>query len=624
MNQIHSASLRSTRASRLRRLPALLLTLLAVTALGCQPKEPAEPVVVSPTATYTGPEHLRNTVGSLAKFRNYSPLLVSGYGIVVWPAGEGAGSSEVPAELRERLVNMMRKRGIGSARLRSRMPKRYEAFMRMSPDQFLASKDTAVVAVQGLVPPGAVKGAPFDVLVSAVDSQTTSLAGARLWTTDLSIMGAQAVTMDMQTQARAYGPIYINPYDEESSTQDKKDFLTQGIVVAGGRATRDQSIQLILNQPSWRYSRQVSDRINERFPASPDEREPTAAAKTARKIEINIPRDYAANPRGLLELISHLYIDRAPGFEAQKTRDLLALLEERPEMASDRDEARRILLAWRALGKQATPVLREAYQHEHLDIRLMALEAGAWLEDERASRSLYRLADHEKPEVRRRVAEALVHLPSSFRGEEALRALLDDDSRTVRIAAYESLASIGSPMIDRVVVPDVEGVKLIIDRVPADKPLVYIAQEGVPRLVIFGEELSLSPDRLARLWDNRLMVKSQRADQPIELFYQKPDATEPDIVQIQPSVAWLAYKLAHQPSRHDPDEGLGLSYSEVIDVIHHLCRKDHIPAPVEVRLSPLAKRIAEYEQQRDTPGGRPETSTDAADEELRVGMVPQR
>jgi hypothetical protein len=55
----------------------------------------------------------------------------------------------------------------------------------MSPQQLLNSSDTAVVIVEGVIPPGAPKGSKFDVRVTvAPGTSTVSLEGGRLLIAD--------------------------------------------------------------------------------------------------------------------------------------------------------------------------------------------------------------------------------------------------------------------------------------------------------------------------------------------------------------------------------------------------------------------------------------------------------
>src|SRR5699024_3125977 len=122
---------------------AVTLGVVALLLSGCESTRESSGAP-APTATYNGPTYLRGTVGSMTSLRNAEPLLVSGYGLVV--NLHDTGSSDVPSFLRKALINRMQKRGLGSAQLGTQ---------KLTPQRVLADKNTAVVAVRGLIPPGA-------------------------------------------------------------------------------------------------------------------------------------------------------------------------------------------------------------------------------------------------------------------------------------------------------------------------------------------------------------------------------------------------------------------------------------------------------------------------------------
>ena len=565
-------------------VPSLLVCLLM--AGGCATKEVGPSSTPPPGATYTGESWLYGTVGSLASLRGRDalPLPVSGYSLVV--DLDGTGSSEVPEVLRDQLINEMRRRGMG------RMTVGMDS---LPPEVALADPRTAVVAVEGLIPPGAVKGTRFDVLVSAADTQTTSLAGGTLYTTELSLGGANPAVGYSRTQARARGSLYLDPFDADGGERRSAEFARQAMVVGGGVVMESRPLELLLNVPSWSRARAVESRINERFPRSPGEREDTASALSPRVVRVNVPARFAQSPERLLELIAHLYIQKGPEFAPIQARRLGERLVEDPSRAEG------VRLTWEALGKNALPAIRELYAYRDLDVALTALRAGAYLEDEQAAGPLMRLTTHTNPQVRRRVAQAMVYLVQDPGARRGLMALLDDEDRSVRIAAYEALAVRDSPLLDRLDVPDVEGeIKVRIDRVPSQRPLVYITQERVPRVAIFGPQLGLRSPLLATMWDSRLVLRSveqydalqKRQEHYLVAVYQPAGRSETQQIKSRPTVATLAYLLAHRPSREEPQPGLDLPYSDVVDALYHLCREGDIPAPVEVNQSPLARLVA--------------------------------
>lgn len=585
---MHPSTSQSNRSSGLARTLAVVL---AVWLGGCKKVEQATSPV--PPPTYTGPAFLHGTVGSMTRLRGSGPQLVSGYGLVV--NLQGTGSAEVPAFLRQWLINEMRKRGVGSAALGTGQ---------MTPERMLASLDTAVVQVQGLIPPGATKGTRFDVLVTSLpQTQTTSLLGGRLWTVDL-VQGAGDRSLQYRHKlGQASGPLYINPFDESTPQERKLQIQRQAVVLSGGVATTSRQLELLLNQPSWQRSRLIADRINERFPKAPYDKWDTASAVNDVYITLNIPERYSTNPETLLELIGHLFTQRAPGFEQTKAQQLADLLLAQPRYGPD------VLLAWVAMGKIVLPVIRPLYNHADPQITLTALEAGARMEDEATVEHLSRLAQQGDVQSRRRVARMLVNLPSSIRGSNLLQGLLDDHDQSVRVAAYESLVTVNDPSIHRMAIdgPDAERFKFVLDLVPARRPLVYIAHQRLPRLVIFNPTLGFRTPFLATLWGNRLMVRG--AGESIAVFSQKPGQVDGRTAEIPATAAEFIYLLAHKPTMSQPAEGLDLTYSEVASAVYQLCQQGTIPSDTHLQINPIAQAIADA-QQAATDEPRPETDKD--------------
>jgi hypothetical protein len=486
-----------TRTTARRLCRAALACLAAVgigLAGGCNNKQTLDtPVATEPGATFSGEAYLRGTVSSYGVLIDNTPLLVSGFGMVV--DLNGTGSNEVPAFLREWLITEMRRNNVGSTRFGSD---------NLSPQRALADTGSAVVAVEGFVPPGAAVGSKFDLLVTMIDQNSTSLEGGRLfWPTTLTENGLNSQLMFIRPSAEAYGPMYINPV---RGADPEIEFLRQAVVVNGGTVTEARQIQMVLNQRSYLRARQIADRVNERFPAGREDRVPTAVAKSDLIIEFNIPKRFAHDPESLLDLIAHLYLDPSPSFAPNQAAYLRDRLLEDPE-----GRARHIVSAWKTLGRNITPVLRELYAHDNMTVRTAALEAGAWLQDRQAVDPLVEMAAHDDPAMRVEVARWLVAFTGVPRARNTVRAMLNDDDPAIRIGAYEALSMVGDPNIERMAVGQGDQFKFYIDRVRCDKPMVFATQTDTPVLVIFGRDLGFRRSLFTQVGD-ALMIRTIPVD----------------------------------------------------------------------------------------------------------------
>ncbi|MEM6749316.1 MAG: flagellar basal body P-ring protein FlgI [Planctomycetota bacterium] len=658
----------------MRCLAARLVAPVALVALGllgsaCESnRADVRPPSVQPGETFSGPVELRGAVGSYASFGSTAPELVSGYGLVV--GLNGTGSSEVPAFLRDWLINEMRRQGVGSAR--------YLDTLRASPEQLLQSTDTAVVEVRGFRPAGAEDGRRFDLLVTAADTQTTSLEGGWLWTCDLAYEGLENPVRFSTPLAKAAGPLYLDPLrgiEDDTRGQDaqgapslgdrgapRAKLHRQAVIVGGGRVTVPRNIEIVLNQGSWRVADLLRDRINERFPMEAGARVRTAEARNSLLIQLNVPERFQGDPERFVNLVQYLFTQRTRGFAEAKVDELIRQLEG-PEPPVSPIE---VQYALEAMGPTAVSALQAWYESGSLEMRLAALDAGARLGDTYAAEPLIALAQQKGPQVRIAAARALSRLPQSLVGRDALRQMLVDEDPAVRIAAYDALADQPGPLIDRYVMgdPATGRVKVILDMVRVDQPMLFIDARATPRIVVFDPAMGFEPGPVGRALDGRLMARLIEAETPVlapnpeeasdaiavevadaaraaagpdrlpvdylDLFFQDPNRLDTQRLKLQPDVANLVFTLAHRPTQGNPRKGLDMSFPEVVDTLVGFHSSGVIAAPMQARLSPLVAQVREAQEadaplrrasgaQDDFEGAVPDAGQPADDDDLPAG-----
>lgn len=479
----------------------LLICTLLLTACESSPTNYDNQGANEAANTFSGERYLRGTIGSYGAFLNNQPRYVGGYGMVV--DLNATGSNEVPGWLRQWLINEMLQNNLGSISFGT------EQF---GPERVMADLGSSVVAVEGLIPPGAVRGSKFDVLVTMIDQTSTSLAGGRLfWPTRMSITGLNRNLAFTEPQAAAYGELFVNPVSDDA--EQDSEFLRRAVVVNGGTVLESQTVQFILNQPSYRIANAIADRVNARFEAADADNLPTAVAKTDGLVEINMPKRFAGQPDLLLQLIEHLYLDPTPGFVKPQAEALGQALVANPSA-----RAEPVSLAWKGLGPNAVPVIRPYYQHENAEVRQVALEAGAWLNDTKTIASLRKLANDGEPAQRVRAANALVAMSRSNEARQEVRKLLNDKDPEVRLGAYEALALVRDPVIKRLSVTDGTKHKFYIDRVPSEHPMVCALQGKELAIVIFGEDIPLRKNVFARLGENMALQTLPIDSIPVGLY----------------------------------------------------------------------------------------------------------
>lgn len=539
---------------------------------------------------------LRGTIGAEGTLQGAESVLVTGYGIVVGLTGTGAG--DAPPAVRAYLEREMTLRGVGSES---------SGMGNVSPRQMLDDPNNCVVLVSAVVSPCTPKAELFDVMVSTLPgSAATSLEGGRLWTTDLRIGVMLPGAPTARVIGKARGPVFINPFLEPGTTSGTT-VATTGRIIGGGQMTAPLELFLSLDNPSHTRARAMASAINARFPQQTGDTAPIARGKNEDVVALAIPHRWRADPDEFVQLIAHTRIDQA--FPQDWAQKFVQGLKDEPWLATE--------LSWclQAIGPGATPALRSAYEFGEIVPRLAALRAGARLGDALVTPHLTEIARAGPPAQRLSAIELLGDLPSDPKVNLALRELLDSPDTTVRIAAYEALVRRRDPALERVPVAG----KFILDIVPSKDPMIYISQQGEPRVAVFGPEgaVEVSRPTLVSAWSNRLLVASDSPSEPLRVMYTDTRAgkvTRAD--RVDPRLSKLIPFLAHEPTPEAPAPGLAMSYSQVVGALYELTiRQRAIDAGFMAEGDRLqAQVLASAQSTLNTP--RPELAGETPDEAL--------
>lgn len=582
----------------LRRLALGILgamVFLAWTGPGCTNVEKAKPKPAATRVENEGfdlnvPQIMRGTVGSEGVLQGYQPVLVRGYGLVVDLHGNGARG--LPSDLRAHMIAMASRYKVGS-------PSQGEQWAAISPEQLLDSLDTAVVIVEGLIPPGANKGTRFDVRVNPHPSTSpVSLEGGKLWQAELFPIDSRSPlppTGSRSAQGLAYasGPVFINPFAEPGAIERDSIDRTSGRVLNGGVVDEDMPMKFVLANPSHRRARSLQGVINSQFSQERSQRDPTARGESDSRIEITVPPSFADEPERFASLLRATPL--VQGMPEQTAMNIKRLLISDPSISSEAS------LRWQTLGPRALPVIREMYTYPEEQPRFAALEAGARMSDASTVPHLLELAKDGSTTVRRDAITLLTQMDHNPRIDQGLHGLLDDENVDIRLAAYEGLIERRDPFIERVVVGD----KFCVDVVESSKPLIYITQIGQPRIALFGTDLSIERPVTVMAWSDRLMVKGAAGQDYVEVYYREDDATKGVISKVDPELKKFVPFLGRKTSSDLPSAGLDLSYSQTVGALHQMWSQRSIKADFKAEQDRLLAAILDNERASTVPD-RPE------------------
>lgn len=606
--------------ARVLSLVACVVVLCGMVA-GCSGSKKAPPRVTParPFVVRDVPAPMRGTVGALCRVQGMEPVLVSGLGFVV--GLNGTGGLPLPEDIAGHMEREMRLNGIGASTELSGT-----AMEGLSPRQLLSDANTAVVIVQAAVPPGSPEGTTFDLYVRALNA--TSLEGGSLWTCELRL-GPPSAFRSRQARviAEGRGPIFINPFAEPGQEADGVT-RTAGRILDGGMSTESIEMILLLDNPSHSQARAITSAINTRFPPSREDRNPVARGRDAESIGLRVPYEYRDEQTEFVQLIRHMPVDVTyPEANAQRLSE--ALVRE-PQFGDE------ISWALQAVGPQARPFLRSLYEHPELIPRMAALRAGAGLNDPRAVPPLIEICRSGAARDRASAVALLGRIDGGPEIEQTLQGLLSERDLSVRVAAYEALAERAErAQLARLVLQErqdrqrnmrrsidaltalsqaylpegtmqgvsrelVEG-KFFLDRVPVGEPLIYITQQRIPRVVLFGEDVRLEKPMISSMWSDRLMLTSDGPGEAIRFYYRtQPRMSRGEAVdgtsrvithELRGGLIDAIKFMAHTQTPESPRPGLGLSYSEVVGALYGLYKDRAVNAQFSTERDRLLAEI---------------------------------
>ncbi len=618
-----------------RQRVMLLASLAAAAIAGACASEPKPRARESeaPAVIRDVPQVFRQTVGAQCTLRGTETILVSGFGLVVGLNNTGGGP--LPVQIQTTMERELAMGGIGKGGLLESGP-----LAQMTPRQVLADKRVAVVLVQGVISPGSPLNSVFDVRVSTLPgSSVTSLEGGQLWSTEMRLGPASPFgSMRSRKLATASGPVFLNPFALRDAaptvaaalgsddTADDGITRTVGRVMDGGVVTDPLSLELLLDSPSHARASSIVAAVNTAFPSGPGDEGQTARGRNDQSVAVRVPRAFRDKSAEFVKLLQFVPIESA--FVDEYAKRYTDELRENTALTED--------LSWAlvALGKPAIPFLQPLYDAPELLPRLAALRAGAKLGDMRAVPYLRAMAGAGDT-----AATAGTSVPASMRGEAivllgempfnptidvALRELLNAPSLETRIAAYEALAKRQDPAIDRT---RVDG-RFTLDLVPSREELVYVTQQGEPRIVVFGNDVRMNKFSLVSTWRDRFMlvndgVKSEGntdPTRPVRLYYRDAGQQVAVKTSVPDRVGDLIKFLGRKPQFDDPSTGLGMTYSQVVGVLSELQRQRGVSAAFTTEENRLIARLNEAEGQLSMPE-RPESEEKRAEAKSRVIVI---
>ncbi|HEV8293449.1 MAG TPA: flagellar basal body P-ring protein FlgI, partial [Tepidisphaeraceae bacterium] len=511
------------------------------------------------------PAFMKGTILEVAEVENKDPYLVSGYGLVVGLANTGDNRGTPQAVVNAMLDEMTRRR-LGSSD---------DRLKHFKPEAMLNDPQTAIVEVYAYLPPGGRAGQRIDVFVQAVrNSQTKSLARGNLYQTNLFVGGADPLNPRPKPNVyvKAAGAVFVNPaYASEGNKFADAASLRTGTIMSGGVMTDDRPLSLRARTPQLSIARSIEMRLDLRF----EERQANPIAKTQDEaiVHVYVPRSFNGDWEHFVGVATHLYLDATPGAGVIKARMLAAEAIKPDAPLMD------ISYCWEGIGDESLSVIQKLYTNASPEVAFAAARAGAFIGDSSADETIQEIARNDANPFQLNAVKVLGALPASPRVDRMLTELLATKNALVRVEAYRVLAEHEA---NAVISRPING-QFTVDLVATDgPPLVYASRTGIPRIAVFGTNISLNQPIMYNAMDDRLTICTDSDGKSVTVF-DRTDKLHPGGLQakLRPDLYEVIWRLAG-----GNDDGFRFCYSDLVGILQGLSHGKHISAAFVLQDAP--------------------------------------
>jgi len=504
----------------------------------------------APSAAGGPPAALGTTIGALAEVVLPAPLAVEGYGLVGGLAGTGSGYC--PPEVR--------------AYLKQYVPTQLP-HERVNVDELINNRNTAVVALEAMIPALPSVGERLDVRVSLLaGSEATSLHGGWLYKAELvprGTFGAQ-----IRPLATVEGPVFIDSIGTVASEPRR------GWTLGGGRTLHEYTLLLRLRKPDYRVAGLIRNRLSERYGPG------IAQALSPREVEVRIPADYRRRKQRFASTLSAMFLEVSDELLGARINTYVKGLTG----SGDRDGSE---IALEAIGRECAPMVSTLLNSPEAEVRLRAGRCLVGLGDSRGLTPLRDLALDPASPYRLEALEALMVSPRHEDAAALGRRLLRDAEVPMVLATYEHLRRMEDPAIVREAI----GRGFTLEQVvQSSHKAVFVSRSGEPRIVLFGAPLRCRDNLFVESPDQTVILDARTGQGHISVIRKHPK--RPGVigpVRSSLDLGDLIRILGSEPATGPSGNllSLGLPYGQVIALLERVVAQEAVAA--EFWAGPLPK-----------------------------------
>ncbi len=497
---------------------------------------------------------LGTTIGSLVEIFSVDAIHVEGYSIV--GGLRGTGSSECPPEVRAYLKRY----------LLTQLPKQ-----KISVEEFINSRNTAVVVIHGIMPAVISGEHGFDVMVRALnETQTTSLEGGWLYGADLRAIGSFGLGTKILAEAK--GPVYIDTIGVDGGNK------RIGYILGVGRVLDEYKISLSLRKPKYTIASRISNKLNERFGSG------TANAVSVGQIELKVPVEYIEQKARFISLIKAMYLTETPAVVKERISKFVRGLAVSEDKYSNE-------IALEAIGNASLGKLGALLNSSNERVRLHTAKCMLNLGSDKGFGELRKIAADKQSPYRIEALEAIVIAAKRNDAASISRRLLLDEDFKIRLAAYEQLRKLDDIAIRQMFV----GRKFYLEQITQTQyKTIYVARSGQPRIVLFGAPMRCRDNIFIQSPDGYITINAPSGQKYVSIIRKHP--RRPNVIAKLKSsfeLSDIIRTLCEEPLSKDEKgrAGLGVSYDDMIALLKQMSEKGAVVADFEAGTLPKISLI---------------------------------
>jgi hypothetical protein len=423
-------------------------------------------------------------IGNSVTIDNNWNAMIYGFGLVIGLPGTGGDDSHTPHDKAVR--DDMNREGVRNVR------------------DLLASSQTAVVEVIGIMRPGIQAGERFDVQVKLPsDTNTRSLQGGMLMDTNLSEMASSGRDFSSgRTLARVKGPIMVD--DPMATDTTNPSGLKTGTILGGATARESRPLSLVLKEKSPFMADRIAKAINYRFHFTAGQQMNVLSVEKVNGVSVshNVagPHKGIANAFNDSLITVHIhptyandvprYIRVVQSIMCHETQiQQLKRIERLKEELKNPNTAQHAAFQLEAIGKLGISALQEALKSPHMEVRFYAATSLAYLGDGTSAQVLSEIAQAELA-FRVHALNALGVMKNDLDAETHLQGLLHATSAETRYGAFRALKT-RNPL-DQTIRGEMLGGQFSYHGVSSlTAPMVHMTAKKYPEIVLFGTDIFL-------------------------------------------------------------------------------------------------------------------------------------